>query len=43
MNPEPLAATDTPHRVREAVAAADDRKAVDLKVLHLQKISDFTD
>ena len=43
MNPEPLALTDTAQRVREAVAAADDRKAVDLKVLHLQKISDFTD
>ncbi len=43
MNPELLALTDTPQRVREAVAAADDRQAVDLKVLHLQKISDFTD
>lgn len=43
MNPEPIALTDTVQRVREAVAAADDRKAVDLKVLHLQKISDFTD
>jgi ribosome-associated protein len=43
MNPEPLPATDTAQRVRAAVAAADDRKAVDLKVLHLQKISDFTD
>jgi len=43
MNPEPIALTDTVQRVREAVVAADDRKAVDLKVLHLQKISDFTD
>ncbi len=43
MNPESLALADTAQRVREAVAAADDRKAVDLKVLHLQKISDFTD
>jgi ribosome-associated protein len=43
MNPEPLALTDTAQRVREAVAAADDRKAADLKVLHLQQISDFTD
>jgi ribosome-associated protein len=25
------------------VAAAEDRKAVDLKVLHLQQVSDFTD
>ncbi|HEY7213627.1 MAG TPA: ribosome silencing factor [Thermoanaerobaculia bacterium] len=43
MNPEPISLTDTVQRVREAVAAAEDRKAVDLKVLHLQKISDFTD
>ena len=43
MNPEPIALTDTAQRVREAVSAADDRKAVDLKVLHLQKVSDFTD
>ncbi len=43
MNPEPLALTDTAQRVREAVSAADDRQAVDLKVLHLQKVSDFTD
>ena len=48
MNPEPETlppppSLDTVQRVREAVAAADDRKALDLKVLHLQKISDFTD
>jgi ribosome-associated protein len=48
MNPEPEIlpsppSIDTVQRVREAVAAADDRKALDLKVLHLQKISDFTD
>ncbi|HEV2851772.1 MAG TPA: ribosome silencing factor [Thermoanaerobaculia bacterium] len=45
MNPEPntIPFTDTSQRVREAVSAAEDRKAVDLKVLHLQKISDFTD
>lgn len=48
MNPEshPIPSTppiETVQRVREAVAAAEDRKAVDLKVLHLQKISDFTD
>jgi ribosome-associated protein len=34
---------DTQSRVREAVAAAEDRKAVDLRVLHLEKVSDFTD
>lgn len=44
MNAEPITTlTDTIERVREAVSAADDRKAVDLKVLHLQKVSDFTD
>ena len=45
MNAEPKAnpVLDTPIRVREAVAAAEDRKAIDLKVLHLAKISDFTD
>ena len=43
MNPEPISLADTAQRVREAVSAADDRKAVDLKVLHLQKVSDFTD
>jgi ribosome-associated protein len=34
---------DTQARVREAVAAAEDRKAVELRVLHLEKVSDFTD
>jgi len=41
--PRPTSNLDTASRVREAVAAADDRKAIELKVLHLQKISDFTD
>ena len=41
--PKPTPILDTESRVREAVSAADDRKAVDLKVLHLQKVSDFTD
>lgn len=35
--------TDIAGKVRGAVAAADDRKAVDLKVLHLEKVTDFTD
>lgn len=34
---------DTAARVRQAVAAAEDRKALDLAVLHLQPVSDFTD
>ena len=43
--PQPLTPilVDTLSRVREAVAAAEDRKAVDLRVLHLEKVSDFTD
>jgi ribosome-associated protein len=41
--PRPTSDLDTASRVREAVSAADDRKAIDLKVLHLEKISDFTD
>lgn len=36
-------AEDTLTRVRSAVAAAEDRKSVDLKVLHLGKVSDFTE
>jgi ribosome-associated protein len=44
MNAEPITtALDTLQKVREAVSAADDRKAVDLKVLHLAKVTDFTD
>lgn len=46
MRPEPTTQptiVETPTRVREAVAAADDRKAVDLRVLHVEKVSDFTD
>lgn len=44
MNAEPITTlTDTVQRVREAVSAADDRKAVDLKVLRLQEVTDFTD
>jgi ribosome-associated protein len=35
--------SDTPSRVREAVAAALDKKAIDLRVLYLGAISDFTD
>lgn len=46
MNPSPApspAPVDTATRVREAVAAAEDRKAVDVKVLRLGEVSDFTD
>lgn len=34
---------DIPGRVRQAVAAAFERKAVDLRVLDLAEVSDFTD
>ena len=46
MRPEPKIQStivETPARVREAVAAAEDRKAVDLRVLHVEQVSDFTD
>ena len=43
MKAQAKAPQDTTIRVREAVAAAEDRKAIDLKVLHLARISDFTD
>jgi ribosome-associated protein len=41
--PTPQTPSETSVRLREAVAAADGRKAIDLKVLHLEKVSDFTD
>ncbi len=34
---------DVRQRLRDVVAAADDRKAMDLKVLQLADVSDFTD
>lgn len=34
---------DILQRLRDAVAVADDRKAMDLRVLQLEKVSDFTD
>jgi ribosome-associated protein len=40
--PQP-APSDTSSRVREAVAAMLDKKALELKVLYLGAISDFTD
>jgi ribosome-associated protein len=43
MTTSPAAKSDTFARVREAVAAAVDRKAGDLRVLHLGAVSDFTD
>jgi ribosome-associated protein len=43
MKAQPQTLPDTAAKVREAVAAAEDRKAIALKVLHLEKVSDFTD
>jgi ribosome-associated protein len=43
MKAQPHTVPDTAARVRQAVAAAEDRKAIDLKVLQLDKVSDFTD
>jgi len=43
MKAEATIPLDTATRVREAVAAAEDRKAIDLRVLHLAQKSDFTD
>ena len=37
------ALSDTANRVREAVAVALDKKAIELRVLYLGAISDFTD
>jgi ribosome-associated protein len=39
----PVTDSDISSRVRQAVAAAEDRKADDLRVLHLAAVSDFTD
>lgn len=41
--PKQITDEDIADRVRIAVAAADDRKAQDLKVLDLAEVSDFTD
>lgn len=39
----PAATDDSPSRVRTAVAALQDRKALDLRVLDLDEISEFTE
>ncbi|HVT61645.1 MAG TPA: ribosome silencing factor [Thermoanaerobaculia bacterium] len=43
MKAQPRSRPDTATRVRDAVASAEERKALDLRVLHLQRVSDFTD
>jgi ribosome-associated protein len=43
MKAEATAPLTTAARVREAVAAAEDKKAIDLRVLHLSNVSGFTD
>jgi ribosome-associated protein len=42
-SPVPAAEVDIPARVRAAVEAADGRKAVDLRVLHLGAVTSFCD
>ena len=42
MNSAPTARTDIPTRVSWAVAAAQDRQAIDLKVLKIAEVSDFS-
>src|SRR5687768_16454565 len=42
-DPTPQPSPEQRARVRAAVAAAEDRKAVDLRVLRLAEVSDFTD
>lgn len=43
MSNAPATRIDVPTRVREAVAAAEARKALDVKVLHLEPLTSFTD
>jgi ribosome-associated protein len=43
MKAQPQTVLDTTSRVRQAVASAEDRKAIDVRVLHLAEVSDFTD
>lgn len=43
MSRRPPEIPDIPRRVRNVVAAADDRKAADLRVLRLAEVTDFTD
>ncbi len=43
VNPRPTPALDTRGAVREAVAAALDTKAEDVRVLHLAPVTDFVD
>ena len=35
--------TDVREKLRDVVVAAQDRKAIDVKVLHVDKVSDFTE
>ena len=43
MNPKEPQALDIRERLREVVAAAQDRKAIDLRILHVDEVSDFTE
>ena len=43
MSSQPVDTLEIPDRVRGVVAAAQDRKAQDILVLHLGTVTDFTD
>lgn len=43
MNPKEPQTLDIRERLREVVAAAQDRKAIDLRVLYVDEVSDFTE
>jgi ribosome-associated protein len=43
MSPEPARPLDIPTRVGRAVSAALDKKGLDLRVLHLERVTEFTD
>ncbi len=43
MRSQPSHFADTDAKLKEVVAAAEGRKAIDLKVLRLEEVSDFTD
>ena len=43
MSPAEPQAPNVTHKLQEVVAAARDRKAIDLRVLHVDEVSDFTE
>ena len=43
MSPDPSTSPDIPDALREVVGAARDRKAIDLRVILVDEVSDFTE